>query len=83
MAANLVRALFDEDTRKQCNVSGRGKEMLDLVAVAFVKNECFQFFLLSGSEKQEDEWGKCVIFIDESSRRLRNKLRKQKLQKEQ
>ena len=83
MAANLVRALFNEDNSKQCNVSGRGKEMLDSVVVGFVKNVCFQFFPLSGSEKQEDEWGKCVVSIDESSRRLRNKPRKQKPQKEQ
>ena len=80
MAANLVRALFDEETRKQCNVSGmRGKEMLNPVVVGFIKNMCFQFFPLNGSEKQADEWGKCVISIDESSRRLRNKPRKEKL----
>ena len=82
-AANLVRVLFDEETRKLCNVSGRGKEMLNPVIVGFIKNMCFQFFPLNGTEKQVEEWGKCVVSIDESSRRLRNKPRKEKPRKEQ
>ena len=45
MAANLVRALFDEETRKQCYVSGmRDKDMLDPVVVSFIKNMCSKFF---------------------------------------
>ena len=75
MAANLIRALMDEETRKQSNVSGRGKDILD---PSYVRNMCFQFYPLSGSEKEADEWGKCIVFIDESSRRLKNKPPKQK-----
>ena len=78
MAANLIRALVDEETRKQSNVSGRGKDMLDPVVVSYVKNMCFQFYPLRGSEKEVDEWGKCIVSIDESSRRLKNKPPKQK-----
>jgi len=53
MAANLVRALVDEETRKQSNVSGRGKDMLDPVVISYVKNMCFQFFPLSGADKRQ------------------------------
>ena len=78
MGANLIRALVDKETRKQSNVSGRGKDMLDPVVVSYVRNMCFQFYPLSGSEKEADEWGKCIVSIDESSRRLKNKPPKQK-----
>ena len=78
MGANLIRALVDKETRKQSNVSGRGKDMLDPVVVSYVRNMCFQFYPLSGSEKEADEWRKCVVSIDESSRRLKNKPPKQK-----
>lgn len=78
MAANLIRALVDEETRKLSNVSGRGKDMLDPVVVNYVKKMSFQFFPLNGSEKETDEWSKCIVSIDESSRRLKNKPRKQK-----
>ena len=78
MGANLIRALVDKETRKQSNVLGRGKDMLDPVVVSYVRNMCFQFYPLSGSEKEADEWGKCVVSIDESSRRLKNKPPKQK-----
>ena len=78
MAVNMVRALVDEETRKQCNVMGRGKDMLDPVVVSYVKAMSFQFFPLSGSEKMAEEWSKCKISIDESSRRLKNKPRKEK-----
>ena len=73
MAANSL-----VETRKQSNVSGRGRDMLDPVVVSYVKNMCFQFYPLHGSEKEVDEWGKCIVSIDESSRRLKNKPPKQK-----
>ena len=78
MAVNAIRVLVDEETRKKSNVAGRGKDMLDPVIVNYVKNMCFQFFPITGSEKKADEWSKCVISIDESSRRLKNRPHKQK-----
>ena len=71
MAVNAIRVLVDEETRKKSNVVGRGKDMLDPVIVNYVKNMCFQFFPVMGSEKKADEWSKCVISIDESSRQLK------------
>ena len=73
MALNLVRRLFNKQTRMMSNVSGRGKEMLDPVLISYAKNICFQFFPLSPSEKSVEEWNKCAISIDESSCRLKNK----------
>ena len=78
MAANIIRVLVDDDTRRRCNVSGREKDMLDPAIVDYTKTMCFQFFPLSNSEKKADEWSKCVISIDECNRRLKNKPRKQK-----
>ena len=79
MAVHLVRILFNEDTRIQSNVSGRcGKDMLDPLIIRYIKNVCFQFFPLNGGEKRSDEWNKCIVAIDESNRRLKNKPRKTK-----
>ena len=79
MAVHLVRILFNEDTRIHSNVSGRcGKDMLDPLIIRYVKNICFQFFPLGGGEKRADEWNKCIVAIDESNRRLKNKPRKTK-----
>ena len=69
-AANLVRQLFSKEIRCISNVAGRGKAMLDPVKISFVKSTCFEYFPLAGTEKLDDEWQKCVISIDESSRRL-------------
>ena len=73
MAVNLIRRLFSHETRMKCNVSGHGKDMLDPVLVNYAKTICFQFFPLNGSEKLTEEWKQCVISIDESCRRLKNK----------
>jgi len=73
MAVNLIRRLFDKDTRIKSNVSGHGKEMLDPVLVNYAKTICFQFFPLNSSEKVVEEWNKCIIYIDKSSQRLKNK----------
>ena len=69
-AANLVRQLFSKEIRCISNVAGRGKAMLDPVKISFVKSTCFEYFPLAGTEKLDDEWQKCVISIDESSRWL-------------
>jgi len=69
-AANLVRQLFSKEIRHISNVAGRGKAMLDPVKIQFVKSTCFEYFPLAGGEKRDDEWQKCIISIDESSRRL-------------
>jgi len=81
MAANLIRYLFDKDTRMKSNVSGRGKEMLDPLLVNYAKSVCFQFFPLNGSEKMLEEWSKCVISIDESSRRLKKNQARRRLKR--
>ena len=79
MAVHLVRILFDEDIRIHSNVSGRcGKDMLDPLIIRYIKNICFQFFPLGGGEKRAEEWNKCIVAIDESNRRLKNKPRKTK-----
>ena len=79
MAVHLVRILFNEDTRIQSNVSGRcGKDMLDPLIIRYIKNTCFQFFPLGCGEKRTDEWNKCIVAVDESNRRLKNKPRKTK-----
>jgi len=72
-AANLVRSLFTKEVRMRCNVNGRGKDMLDPNLIRFVKNKCFEYFPLSGTEKLAEKWGECVVSIDEANRRLKNK----------
>ena len=70
-AAKLVVALFDENTRKRSNVSGKlGKMKLNPVLIQYVKSLAFQFFPLEHSQSEKAEWGKCIISIDEINRRL-------------
>ena len=70
-AAKLVVALFDEGTRKKCNVSGKmGKSKLNPVLIQYVKSLAFQFYPLEHNENEKGEWAKCVVSIDEINRRL-------------
>ena len=72
-AAKLVVALFDEATRKRCNVSGKmGKCKLNLVLIQYVKSLAFQFYPLEYHENEKGEWAKCVVSIDEVNRRKKH-----------
>jgi len=44
VAARLVAALFDEDTRLRSNVRGQGKDPLDPKMIEYVKKKCFETF---------------------------------------
>ena len=75
-SARLVAELFDEDTRKPSNVSGKlSKLKLNPVLMDYAKSLVFQFYPLEHSESEKVEWGRCVIAIDEFNHRL-NKQRK-------
>ena len=70
-AAKLSEKLFDEETRMTHNVSGRNKPKLDPVVVAFIKDQCFEFFPCKSTERVDVEWPHCVTAIDEKNRRLK------------
>lgn len=74
-ATNLTRRLFDEQTHRTSNVSGKKKAKLNPIIMESVKSTCFQFFPCSQSDVGK-EWSKCVVAIDESCRRLNNKPKK-------
>lgn len=72
----LVRRLFDEQTRKTSNVSGKGKAQLNPIIMEFVKSTAFQFYPCESQLDVSKEWSSCIISIDESCRRLYNKPKK-------
>ena len=73
-ATNLVRQLFDEDTRVKSNIAGLcNKDKLDTKKIAAVKKATFQFYPLGYGENDLVAWKKCHIVIDESCRRLNKK----------
>jgi len=72
-ASKLVTKLFDDETRLRSNVKGRGKDKLDPDKIKYVKSKAFEYFPLSGGEKEATEWQLCIISIDESNRRLKKK----------
>ena len=75
-SARLVAELFDENTRKRSNISGKlGKLRLNPALMNYAKSMVFQFYPLEHSESEKAEWEKCFIAIDEFNRRL-NKQRK-------
>ena len=76
-AVNLVRNIFDEDTRKLSNVAGKlGKLKMNPVLMDYVKSLTFQYYPLEPFEREKKEWSNCVLAIDESNRRLNNKPKK-------
>lgn len=76
-AVNLVRNIFEEETRKHSNVGGKlGKQRMNPVLMEYVKSLSFQYYPLEPYEKEKVEWSKCVVAIDESNRRLNNKPKK-------
>ena len=76
-AANLARRMFDEETRKISNVSGkRGKSRLNPIVMEYIKSTVFQFYPISSLIDVPKEWSLCVTAIDETSRRLVNRPKK-------
>ena len=76
-AVNLVRNIFDENTRKLSNVAGKlGKLKMNPVLMDYVKSLTFQYYLLEPFEREKKEWSNSVLAIDESNRRLNNKPKK-------
>ena len=69
----LVRTLFNESTRINSNVAGKNKDKLDPQKMSYIKAKCFEYYPLCGQEKEKEEWANCIISIDESGRRLKNK----------
>ena len=70
-STRLVRKLFDESTRRQSNVHGKlGKSKLNPVIMDYVKSLTFQYYPLEGYESEQQEWARCVVAIDSSSRGL-------------
>lgn len=76
-ALNLVRLLFDTETRIKSNVNGkRGKANLNPVIMDYIKSVVFQFFPLQSVEDRNKEWASCIVAVDEGSRRDKNKPKK-------
>ena len=75
---NLVRRLFDENTRKNSNVSGKGKAQLNPIITSFVKSVAFQYYPCDSLVDVSKKWAYYIAAIDESCRRLINKPKKGK-----
>ena len=73
-ATNLVRQLFDENTRAKSNIAGVcKKEKLDPKKIAAVKRSTLHVYPLAYGESELIAWKKCHLAIDESCRRLNKK----------
>jgi len=70
-AKNLACVLFDEETRLNSNVAGRGKRKLNPIIVQYIRSICFQFYPNEGDK--EAEWKICIKAIDEGNRQLNRK----------
>ncbi|XP_065911398.1 uncharacterized protein [Dysidea avara] len=79
MSVHLTRRLFTEQVRKTSNVSGRNKQQLDPRIIKYIKSTSFKYFPSQNTDISK-EWADCIISIDESCRRLRNKPTKKQLQ---
>ena len=75
-ATNLSRKLFDERTRLVSNVSGRNKKQLNPAIINYIRSITFKYYPCLPSETEYEQWSQCVISIDEASRRLKNKPKK-------
>lgn len=77
MSVHLTRRLFSEQVRMTSNVSGRNKRQLDPKVMSYIKSTSFKYFPSLHSDITK-EWADCIIAIDESCRRLKNKPTKKK-----
>ena len=72
-AVNLVKRVFKQEELVNRNCRGsRGKEALNASKLATVKAYCFKLYPTPPGLK-EQQWGKCVIAIDEFLRRRKKK----------
>lgn len=70
-AANLVRALYSHEERKESNVAGKlGKKQLNKGTMTDIRAAVFQIYPLGVGEREEKAWSACITAIDESCRRL-------------
>ena len=72
MAVLLTRRLFSQEIRMSSNVSGRNKKQLNPQVMEFIRRKVFLFFP-STQVNTSKEWADCIVAVDESSRRLKNK----------
>ena len=72
MCVHLTRRLFSEKVRMTSNVSGRKKRQLDPKIISYIKATAFRYFPTLYSDITK-EWAECIVAIDESCRRLKNK----------
>ena len=72
MAVLMTRRLFSPEVRMSSNVSGRKKKKLDPKIINFIRRKAFLFFPSVHLDNSK-EWSECIVAIDESSRRLKNK----------
>ena len=72
MSVHLTRWLFSEQVRMTSNVSGRKKRQLDPKIISYIKSTAFKYFPSLHSDIAK-EWADCIVAIDESCRRLKNK----------
>jgi len=75
-ARNLVRELFDKETRAKSNISGvLGKKKLNPQIIAEIRKACLQMFPPNPEKHETDltAWKQCHLAIDSCCRDLNNK----------
>ena len=72
MAVLMTRRLFSQEIRMSSNVSGRNKKQLNPQVMEFIHRKVFLFFPSTQVDTSK-EWADCIVAVDESSRRLKNK----------
>ena len=77
MVVLMTRRLFSEEVRVSSNVAGHNKNKLNPQIITYIRKIVLAFFP-SAQLDTSKEWGECVIVIDESSRRWKNKPLKSK-----
>ena len=63
--------MVDKSTRMQCNVNEKmGKGKLNPLVIDYIKLLTFQCYPLEAHEKEQEQWARCIVAIDSSSRSL-------------
>ena len=69
---NLCRYVFSSEVRATSNVSGSvSKDKLGPLKMGAIRRAVFTMWPLEPSEKEQTEWRKVVVTIDEANRRLK------------
>ena len=76
LAAALVDALVDEETRLKSNVIGRGKDQLDEKIIKYVKRKCFKMHPSDKESDMKKDWADCITSIDSKARNCKRKLKR-------